>query len=177
MELTALPGCAPNVCIICDKRFAQVRELNQHKKVHLDSMSYICVCKKLFASQERLDAHSVLHNNDKSFECLICQKMFLRKNELNEHNGSVHKEEKPFACPYCDKTFSRISHSEWSFMRSGAKFFDSVLWGSFCCYRCCQNYIPNFFSQAGLIYVFKWINVASNPWVIWIVCWETNNAE
>ena len=95
MELISQPeGGDSYVCDICDKGFEQVGQLNRHKKVHDELTSFNCFCSKIFLSQKALDDHSVWHNTDKAFECSLCQKKFLRKNELKQHIERAHAEVK-----------------------------------------------------------------------------------
>jgi len=43
------------------------------------------------------------------FRCLLCAKIFSRKDSLSEHNR-IHSEDKPFGCTTCSKSFARADY-------------------------------------------------------------------
>jgi KRAB domain-containing zinc finger protein len=52
-------GEKPYSCALCDKSFAQSKNLNMHMRVHTCEKPYICaVCGKSFARKDRLAVHS-----------------------------------------------------------------------------------------------------------------------
>ena len=49
------------------------------------------------------------HLDEKQYKCKVCDKLFKRLYQLNQHTGT-HTSEKPYNCKSCDKQFSQSSN-------------------------------------------------------------------
>jgi hypothetical protein len=63
-------------------------------------------CMHVVGRQENARCHVQTHIGDRQFVCMVCNKDFVRKNDLKRH-FTIHAEEKPHLCP-CGKMFSRL---------------------------------------------------------------------
>jgi hypothetical protein len=77
-----------------------------------ENANYSChVCKKLFQRSYNHKTHMETHNPNRKKEHLCphkdCDKLFVRKTDLERHRNSVHKKSKPWSCRRCDNSFSR----------------------------------------------------------------------
>ena len=79
--------------------------------VHEESKPFKCaICDTRFAENSDLNNHvGSVHEGNKSFKCVICDTRFAKKPELNTHVMSVHEVSKPFKCAICDSGFAENS--------------------------------------------------------------------
>ena len=47
-----------------------------------------------------------MHKNE-NFDCILCNKSFKRKDNLQRHRSSIHHRKTEVACSKCDKKFAR----------------------------------------------------------------------
>ena len=88
-------------CQICEKKFSNKGNLNQHMNIHNKSKSFKCdVCFKVFNQKSNLAQHYKTHTGEKPFACQVCDKKFARKIQLVQHQAT-HSEDKSFKCSIC----------------------------------------------------------------------------
>ena len=125
-----------NKCNECNKSYATKYGLNKHKNIHRKRFKcYICC--KCVESNSKLIAHIESHKNKRerlkirSFKCneIGCNKIFLTKPSLIEHNN-IHL--KKFKCNICEKCVSSNSKLiEHKRIHNGEKPFEC----NFCGYK------------------------------------------
>ncbi|CRL00096.1 CLUMA_CG013378, isoform A [Clunio marinus] len=94
-------------CLVCDKFFTTVGNLNIHLKIHAGEKPYKCtVCGKGFIQSNNLATHMKIHTGEKPHGCQICGKRFSQSNNLKTHIRT-HTGEKPFKCTLCEKSFNQ----------------------------------------------------------------------
>ena len=106
-------------CTVCDRRFAQKRYLNAHRKRHIARKFYPrSLCKKRYpqmgidtSKNSHRSSHSLaaawkLHSGNKLFECSTCG-IRLRSNANLVVHSRIHSGEKPYKCTVCDKAFNQ----------------------------------------------------------------------
>ena len=97
------------VCDICQKAYANPRQLYTHRALHLNR-SYKCKqCSFIARSASNLRGHVKTKHEPKLFECEVCFKKFSTSHNLSNHNR-VHTGEKPYECELCNVKFKRIHH-------------------------------------------------------------------
>ena len=78
-----------------NKKFANITNLNRHKKTHLkviDKEFKCTYCPKAFDRRDALKDHVRNHTGEKPYECTICEKKFTRGFVLLKHMRQRHKE-------------------------------------------------------------------------------------
>ena len=64
-------------CDHCKKIFSHKKNLNLHKRRHLEQRPFPCTeCEKSFIVGKDLRAHQCIHNGDKPYPCNLCEKYF-----------------------------------------------------------------------------------------------------
>lgn len=82
-------------CVICDNKFNNFLNFNQHKKTHKNCPD----CGKKHEKYSELLKHrAIVHRKKKNYPCLICGKVFKGWLEINQHNRTEH-----LNCPECSK--------------------------------------------------------------------------
>ncbi|CAO1393815.1 unnamed protein product, partial [Diamesa tonsa] len=88
-------------CDKCIKTFPSMALLQSHQDVHLGIKNFLCIiCNKGYVRKKELDRHMMTSHSDKSYDCTQCSKKFKRKDKLVRHERS-HQVEKFFNCPLC----------------------------------------------------------------------------
>ena len=91
-------------CHKCTKTFAKKNEISDH--VVSEHSKIICdICSKLFDHTLALKMHFSNEHFTENILCEKCDKIFLTKELLNEHQLMVHEDAK---CAKCDKTFTYL---------------------------------------------------------------------
>nr|CAI5839006.1 unnamed protein product [Callosobruchus analis] len=108
------PSLWKYVCYVCNKRFPQKSNHDQHVKRHTGEKNFICsLCIKSFTSKSELLEHIRYHSNERSFKCQICGKAYRKRYSYNIHLKKVHNignakiavREKKYACHICPGKF------------------------------------------------------------------------
>ncbi|XP_055525755.1 zinc finger protein 624-like isoform X2 [Wyeomyia smithii] len=95
-------------CSYCGLRNPTIQRLQNHvENKHSEVRKYDCrVCiNKSYKTKAALRKHVLMHTHGKQFQCDICQKTFMRKDQMVIHRR-IHTGEKPFQCETCLKRFS-----------------------------------------------------------------------
>lgn len=104
-------------CEVCDKRFPQKSNFDQHSRRHTGDKQHVChICQKPFISSSELKRHIQLHSNIKLFKCIPCGTEYKTQRSYKQHVDRKHsdgekkvntiKNEKIFVCHICPSHFS-----------------------------------------------------------------------
>ncbi|KAJ3279074.1 hypothetical protein HK104_001792 [Borealophlyctis nickersoniae] len=66
-----------------------------------------CECGKLFEKLVNLKAHARLHRAERNHICEVCQRAFMRRQDLRRHRSMHMSGFKPWECDHCHTTFTR----------------------------------------------------------------------
>ncbi|CAG9830880.1 unnamed protein product [Diabrotica balteata] len=119
-------------CGICEKRFPQKGNYDQHMKRHAGDKQHIChICQKPFITSSELKRHVSLHSNVKAFTCEYCQREYKTIRTLNTHLRRSHsvgdrlpEKEKRYVCHICPSQFyDKQKLSRHLYCHSGIKPF------------------------------------------------------
>ncbi|KAJ8928891.1 hypothetical protein NQ314_018462 [Rhamnusium bicolor] len=108
------PSLWKYVCHICNKRFPQKSNHDQHIRRHIGEKNFICpLCKKPFASKSEMQEHVSFHSNVRAYKCDHCGKEYRKKHTYDVHLAKVHGvgntripvREKKHACHICPSRF------------------------------------------------------------------------
>ena len=85
-------------CNLCNKVFANKRNLREHHKIHTGEKEFSCpVCEKKFAQKGALTRHERTHTGLKPFQCSQCDYRCSDSSNLKNHEKR-HTGERPFLC-------------------------------------------------------------------------------
>ena len=91
-------------CQICEKKFSNKGNLNQHMNIHNKSKSFKCdVCFKVFNQKSNLAQHYKTHTGEKPFACQVCDRKFAVKSALVQHQVT-HSDVRSFKCSICPES-------------------------------------------------------------------------
>uniref|UniRef100_A0A1B0FE68 Uncharacterized protein n=1 Tax=Glossina morsitans morsitans TaxID=37546 RepID=A0A1B0FE68_GLOMM len=83
--------------------------LQIHSRKHTGERPFKCdLCEKAFMRQQDMKLHRVIHSDEKPHQCFECGKSFKRSDKLRDHMR-VHSELRPHKCTECQKTFKYAS--------------------------------------------------------------------
>lgn len=92
-------------CDQCDKAFAMICLLNNHKIIH--TSKYECrICQRRFGHWLDLKRHREKHSNEKQFRCQYCRRSYKSRHDCKRHEKS-HQYDKHYRCERCRKSFAR----------------------------------------------------------------------
>uniref|UniRef100_A0A8D3ABU5 C2H2-type domain-containing protein n=1 Tax=Scophthalmus maximus TaxID=52904 RepID=A0A8D3ABU5_SCOMX len=98
------------ICSVCNKGFARLSQLEEHKAAHQPSKPFRCLeCGKSFTQKTRLKTHQSVHTGERPFSCKICGKMFSRQDNCLRHER-FHSGLKPYSCGQCGKSFTVLGN-------------------------------------------------------------------
>ncbi|CAL8141577.1 unnamed protein product [Orchesella dallaii] len=81
----------PFSCTLCDKSFKFGFSLKRHMTIH-GAPKFLCEhCDKLYKTKELLKRHKVVHSGTRPYNCKICNKFFMRQDDVQRHLKTVHK--------------------------------------------------------------------------------------
>lgn len=85
----------------CDREYKSKFNLKKHIQTwHLNAISFNCkVCNKKFVSKQNLREHNFIHLNKKPFKCTFCGKKFRQSSQLCLHKRS-HKKNYGETCKF-----------------------------------------------------------------------------
>ncbi|XP_031357567.1 gastrula zinc finger protein XlCGF52.1-like [Photinus pyralis] len=99
----------PNVCDICNKRFALPWLLKLHTRIHTGVKPCVCkTCGRTFRFPSALTIHKRIHTGEKPYKCTVCDKSFTQSGGLQAHLP-VHTGERAFMCEICSVTFTSFT--------------------------------------------------------------------
>lgn len=90
----------------CNEMFTTKSKLVKHLKTfHSVTEKYRClICDKVFEKKYNLQRHNITHSNKTDSECPLCKK---KVKYLEYHRKNVHEREK--SCPKCNRRFSKYA--------------------------------------------------------------------
>lgn len=91
---------------MCPARFAYSSHRSQHIRTHTRELRFKCyICQKGFIRLDQLHKHLIVHTGvRKPYSCPKCHRSFSTQQSRDRHRF-LHEDSRPFLCPYCDKTF------------------------------------------------------------------------
>jgi KRAB domain-containing zinc finger protein len=99
------------VCGKCERRFADLSTLKDHKIIHTGKFPYQCeMCDYSTTRQHNLTRHIMQKHTaaedkpfkEKHFKCEVCEKLFSKARKFNQHSRTNMDE-----CDECPKTFAK----------------------------------------------------------------------
>ena len=96
-------------CDLCQKSFANPRQLNSHKMLHLGRRFSCDICGFKARSHANLRGHIKIKHQPKTLECEDCGRKFSTSHNLKTHQR-IHTGENPYECEICAVKFKRIHH-------------------------------------------------------------------
>ena len=96
-----------NMCSECGQMFLTIGTLKKHlRNQHFEPQNFEChICQKIFKRKDKLNNHMSIHTGNRPFLCDLCPKKFITKTKLKEHQRR-HFGEKRFSCVLCSKLYS-----------------------------------------------------------------------
>ncbi len=92
-------------CQICGKTFIEVTNYKEHMGTH-EGVLYVCqYCGMQFKSRMGLRKHIPKHTGIYPLECSVCQKGFVRRDLLDEHENSHQSDQGLYFCEHCGSNF------------------------------------------------------------------------
>lgn len=124
-------------CKICGNEFNKLQDANKHRKVrHLNKPKMYNIWPKrclfcpaiLKSLQDKIQHDNKEHISLKKFKCDICNKLFLKRENLKIHRDA-HSTQRNFICQFCGKRFnssnylvSEILHC-YNYIHTGSELF------------------------------------------------------
>ncbi|KAH6941924.1 hypothetical protein HPB50_023942 [Hyalomma asiaticum] len=77
-------------CSVCGKRFASMRTLVPHQRVHSGNKPHACqVCGRKFAARASMVRHELIHTGERPYACEVCPSRFTKKESLDKHKNCM----------------------------------------------------------------------------------------
>ena len=96
-------------CDICNKSFANPRQLYTHRALHLGKRFLCQECGYRARSSANLRGHVKARHEARQHNCPLCAKKFSSGNNLKNHMR-IHTGESPYLCQLCGVSFKRAHH-------------------------------------------------------------------
>ena len=96
-------------CDICNKSFANPRQLYTHRALHLGKRFLCQECGYRARSSANLRGHVKARHEARQHNCPLCGKKFSSANNLKNHMR-IHTGESPYICQLCGVSFKRAHH-------------------------------------------------------------------
>ena len=96
-------------CDICNKSFANPRQLYTHRALHLGKRFLCQECGYRARSSANLRGHVKARHEARQHDCPLCGKKFSSGNNLKNHMR-IHTGESPYSCELCGVSFKRAHH-------------------------------------------------------------------
>ena len=96
-------------CDICNKSFANPRQLYTHRALHLGKRFLCQECGYRARSSANLRGHVKARHEARQHNCPMCGKKFSSGNNLKNHMR-IHTGEAPYSCELCGVSFKRAHH-------------------------------------------------------------------
>ncbi|XP_031632786.1 zinc finger protein 59-like [Contarinia nasturtii] len=103
---------ANNMCDLCGKKFKTLRQMEVHRKRHLDDRPEKChLCQKAFKSKDGLKVHVKTHTDtQRPFACSHCPMRFKLKYHMQQHERRHIEYTKTLKCHLCESSFEHKFH-------------------------------------------------------------------
>ena len=101
-------GIKPFKCEVCDCNCSWKGQLNQMKKRSHSNVKFVNTAFQLRMTSINL-LLQFMEDIRLPFKCLVCERSFSNKSDLNQHVATVHEGNKPFKCKVCEHSFSKKS--------------------------------------------------------------------
>ena len=94
-------------CSKCDYMCYNKRNLTSHEMAHSSDKSFHCTkCDYKSISKTSLSMHNKEHNKGNKYKCMECDTEFQFLNALTKHANKIHGNKTPFSCLICQKCYT-----------------------------------------------------------------------
>ncbi|KAJ8951152.1 hypothetical protein NQ318_021596 [Aromia moschata] len=162
------PSLWKYVCHICNKRFPQKSNHDQHVRRHIGEKNFICpLCKKPFTSKSEMQEHVSYHSNFRAYKCEYCGKEYRKKHTYDVHLTKIHGvgntkipiREKKHACHICPSRFyDKLKLARHLCIHSGLKPFS--------CYACEKKFTDKSYLKHHLKIVHNMVHETKTEWFL-----------
>ena len=99
------------ICRFCYLAFTDLDLYLSHCSKHIRvKVRHKCdQCDKTYARVTMLNEHKLTHASEHPFQCHDCNKLFTRKSGLTKHKRLCHDGQRPYKCQECGRTFTESS--------------------------------------------------------------------
>ena len=104
-------GERPFHCKLCDQKFGQSSNLNNHLLTHKVGKFKCKDCDYKAAQKQDLERHLLTHSGVKPHKCDSCEFSTATKGNLIVHQR-LHSGEKPYSCTSCSIIYSHSAHEK-----------------------------------------------------------------
>lgn len=127
-------------CKECNRKFIQQRYLKKHiYELHNKKTQFQCeICDKIFNRRSNYDEHQLIHKNIYLCKCEICSKSFRTPSALKLHER-MHTGEKPYKCDICNVK----SYAYQVDLKRHKRYAHAIVDKKFPCSMCSKTYYEN----------------------------------